>query len=330
MRNHEGLMTRMILFIVMSLLLCGATTVSAEYKVGPEDVLQIRFWQEPDLNSSVRVSQDGTITLDIIGEVEAAGRTVQELQTDIVDRISRLNRKISQVVVQVTEFNFQHVFVYGQVNNPGKMTFEEIPDLLAILNEAGWITDIGDLSRVNIIRGGERAGQIEVVDVSGALANGTMGQLPKLLRTDAIEIPSTPVGIPPPDLGRLATQKNVIYVLGAVTTPGAIRFEENMDILEVLALAGGHTSDADLRNARIVSKDGYYGQAMLFDLEKYTTTGTPARHIMHKEDIFVVPFRKPGFMSRNLGTIATMLAAVTSALILYETMKSDRDPVSAL
>ncbi len=323
MRNHEGSMTRMILFIVITLLLGGAATTSAEYKIGPEDVLQIKFWQEPTLNSSVRVSQDGKIVLDIIGEIEAAGQTVQDLQMDIVNRMSRLNRRISQAVVQVVEFNYQHVFVYGQVNNPGKITFEEIPDLLAILNEAGWITATGDLSRVSIIRGGERAGQVEVVDVSGAMANGTVDQLPKLSRTDAIDIPSTPVGILPPDLGRLTTLKNVIYVLGAVNTPGPIRFEENLDIMEALALAGGHTGEADLRHTKIVSKDGNYGQSIHYNLEKYVATGSPARYIMHKEDVCIVPFRKQGFMSRNLGTFVTILGAATSAVLLYENLKPE-------
>lgn len=323
MRNHEGLMTRMILLIVMSLLLGGAATTAAEYRIGAEDVLLVKFWQDPTLNSSVRVGQDGKISLDIIGEIEAAGHTIQELQTDIVNRMSRLNRRVSQAVVQVTEFNYQHVFVYGQVNNPGKKTFEEIPDLLALLNEAGWITATGDLSRVSIIRGGERAGEVEVVDIFGAMANGTVAQLPKLLRTDAIEIPNTPVGIPPPDLGRLATRKNIIYVLGAVNTPGPIRYEENIDIMEALALAGGHTSDADLKHAKIISKDGYYAQTMQIDLEKFATTGTPARHIMQREDVCVVPFRKQGFMSRNLGTFVTILGAATSAVLLYENLKPE-------
>lgn len=323
MRNQKGLMTRMILIIVMLLLLGGVSATSAEYKIGPEDVLQIRFWQDPTLNSSVRVSLDGKIVLDIIGEIEAAGHTVQDLQIDIVNRMSRLNRRVSQVVVQVTEFNYQHVFVYGQVNSPGKKTFEEIPDLLAILNEAGWITATGDLSRIAIIRGGERAGQVDVVDVSGAMANGTVDQLPKLSRTDAIDIPSTPVGIPPPDLGRLTTRKNIIYVLGAVNTPGPIRFEENLDLMEAIALAGGHTSDADLYRTKVVRKDGYYGQTIQIDLERYAATGTPARHIMQKEDVCIVPFRKQGFMTRNLGTIVTILGAATSAVLLYENLKPE-------
>ena len=323
MLNHEGLMTRMTLFIVMSLLLCSAAITSAEYRIGPEDVLEINFWQEPTLNSSVRVRQDGKISLDIIGDIEAGGRTIQDLQTDIVNRMSRLNRRISQAVVLVTEYKYQHVFVYGQVNSPGKKTFEEIPDLLTILNEAGWITAAGDLSRVSIIRGGEKAGQVEVVNVSGAMANGTVSQLPKLSRTDAIDIPSTPIGIPPPDLGRITTQKNIIYVLGAVNTPGPIRYEENLDLMEAIALAGGYTSDADLQRTNVVRKDGYYGQALNFDLEKYVTTGSLARHIMQKEDICVVPFRKQGFMSRNLGTFVTIIGAATSAVLLYENLKPE-------
>ncbi|MCK4461405.1 MAG: polysaccharide biosynthesis/export family protein [candidate division Zixibacteria bacterium] len=312
----------MILLASMALLLCSATAATAEeYRIGPEDMLQIRFWQDPTLNASVRVRQDGKVSLDIVGEMVAAGKTIQDLQTDIVRRMSRLNNRISQCVVQVTEYNYQHVFVYGQVNNPGKKTFEEIPDLLTILNEAGWVTELGDLSRVNIIRGGDKAGQVEVVDVAAAIADGSVDNLPKLNRRDAIDVPRSPVGIAPPDIGQLATRRNVIYVLGAVHTPGPVRYQENLDVMEALALAGGHTDMADLKHTKLISKDGYYGQTMLIDLEKYALTGTPARHTVRKEDVCVVPCRKQSFMSRNLGTFVTILGAATSALLLYENLK---------
>jgi len=321
-KKRAGLMNRMILLAGMALLLCSATAAAAEeYRIGPEDMLQIKFWQDPVLNTTVRVTQDGKVSLDIVGEIEAAGKTIQDLQTEIVRRMSRLNNRISQCVVQVTEYNYQHVFVYGQVNSPGKKTFEEIPDLLTILNEAGWITELGDLSRVNIIRGGDRAGQVEVIDVAAAMASGVVANLPKLNRRDAIDVPSSPAGVAPPDIGRMATRKNIVYVMGAVHTPGPIRYQDNLDVMEALAMAGGHTDMADLKHTKLISKDGYYGQTMLVDLEKYALTGTPARHIMRKEDVCVVPFRKQSFMSRNLGTFVTILGAATSALLLYENLK---------
>ncbi len=96
------LMNKMILLLTIALLLGGAVSVpAADYRIGPEDILGIRFWQDPTLDTEVRVRQDGKITLDIIGEVDVSGMTISELQMEIVDRMSRLNRRISQVVVQV-------------------------------------------------------------------------------------------------------------------------------------------------------------------------------------------------------------------------------------
>ena len=96
-------------------------------------------------------------------EFQAAGKTTIELQNDIVRQMSRLNTRVSQAVVRVIDYQYQYVFVKGQVLNPGKLTFEEIPDLWTIINEAGGITETGDLTRVTIIRGGTDAGKIEAV-----------------------------------------------------------------------------------------------------------------------------------------------------------------------
>jgi polysaccharide export outer membrane protein len=293
-----------------------------EYKIGPEDVLEINFWQDPTLNSVVRVSRDGKVSLDIVGQIEAAGKTTSQLQTDIVRQISRLNKRISQAVVRVVEYNYQYVFVSGQVNDPGKKTFEEIPELWTIINEAGGITEIGDLSRVTIIRGGDEAGQVEVVNVAEAIARGNLDNLPKIRRQDAIEIPRTPAGLPSGELTRQIERKNLFYVVGAVTNPGPIQFEENTDILEALALAGGYTENADLKKVKIITKDGFYGQTLEFDLKKYSETGALPRYIMRREDTFIVPQRR-SFLGINLATVATFIGVVTSAIIIYDRLTEE-------
>jgi polysaccharide export outer membrane protein len=305
-------------WVVIAASWCSA----GEYKIGPEDALEINFWQDPTLNSVVRVSRDGKISLDIVGEIEAAGKTTSQLQTDIVRQISRLNKMISQAVVRVVEYNYQHVFVSGQVNNPGKKTFEEIPDLWTIINEAGGIKEIGDLSRVTIVRGGEEAGKVEVVNVAEAIATGSLDKLPKIRRQDTIEIPRTPAGLPSGELSRQIERKNLIYVVGAVTTPGPVQFEENTDILEALALAGGHTEAADLKRVRVITKDGYYGQTLEFDLQRYSEIGALPRYIMRREDALIVP-QKRSPLGLNLGTIATFVGVVTSAILIYDRLSED-------
>lgn len=319
MNRHFGWLTAQHILAAVTVIVAASCCLAGEYQIGPEDVLEIKFWQDPGLNSVVRVGQDGKIALDIVGQIQAADKTTAHLEADIVRQISRLNKKISQAVVRVVEFNYQYVFVSGQVNDPGKKTFEEIPDLWTVINEAGGITEIGDLSRVTIIRGGDEDGKVEVVNVAEAIANGELNRLPKIRRQDTIEIPRTPVGLPSGELAQQIERKNLIYVLGAVNRPGPIPFEENTDILEALSLAGGPTENADLKKVKVISKDGYYAQTLQFNLEKYSETGALTRYVMRKEDAFVVPEKGRGFWN-DLLTAATVVGAVSSAILLYDAL----------
>ncbi len=306
-------------------------TGAAEYKIGPGDVLEIRFWQDASLNSVVRVNQDGKISLDVVGEIEAAGKTTSQLQYDIVRQISRLNKRISQAVVRIVEYNYQYVFVSGQVNEPGKKSFEEIPDLWTIINEAGGVTEIGDLSRVTIIRGGEEAGKVEVVNVAEAIAKGEVDKLPKIRRGDTIEIPRTPLGLPSGELAQSIEKKNFFYVVGAVNNPGPIAFEENTDLLDALALAGGYTENADLKKVKVITKDGYFGQALEFNLEKYTELGAPARYVLRKEDTFIIPAKRGGLWGISLGAVATFVGVVASAILIYDRLtQEDTQPTTTI
>jgi protein involved in polysaccharide export with SLBB domain len=291
--------------------------------IGAEDLLEVTFWQDPALNVQVKVGLDGRIGLDIVGQIEAGGKTTAQLQNDIVRLISRLNKNISQATVRVIEFNYNHVFVIGQVNLPGKRSFEEIPDLWTVINESGGVAELGDLSRVTIIRGGDDAGRMEVVDVRAALASGRLDQLPKLRRQDTIEIGRTPGQVVAGDVGRLTEKKSLIYVMGAVNAPGPVAYEENIDVMEALALAGGPTDAADMEEARLMLKDGSFAQAVKLDLNKYTNTGHPARYIMQKEDMVYLPARQPGFFDTTLGQVATLLTALSTTYLLVDQIQGD-------
>jgi polysaccharide export outer membrane protein len=309
--------------ILIFILASASSTVGQAYRIGPEDQLEVNFWQDPGLNSLVRVSLDGKITLDIIGQIDAAAKTTEELQNDIVRMISRLNQNISQAVVRVTEYNFNHIYVTGEVNSPGKLAFEAIPDLWSIINEAGGITDQADLTRVTIIRGGDEAGVVEIANVSSAISNGTLDRLPKVRRQDTVELPRSLMGLPSSDLGRATEMRNVIYVVGAVTQPGAITFEENIDVMEAIALAGGPSANAELDKTKIITKDGYYAQSLQVNLEKYSMTGKPFRYKLRKEDTILIPERRTGGIGANITTIVGVLGAVTSAILIYERLNSD-------
>ena len=319
-RNFKNIL---LIFSILAVFTGMAT--AQDYVIGPGDVLEIRFWQDENLNTSVRVNENGKISIDIIGEIQASAKTTNDLQNDIIRQMSRLNARVSQVVVRVTEYNYQHVFLKGQVTTTGKRTFENIPDLWTIINEAGGITEYGDLSRVTIIRGGEEAGKIEVVDVAKALDAGTIDKLPKVQRQDTIEIPRIPSNLPSPEFSQITGVKKQIFVIGAVNTPGPVVFQDNLDIMEALALAGGPTDNADLTKARIITKDGLYAQTIEFNLDKYSTSGSPNRYFLKREDTFLLPVRQGGggFFGLEVAEIAGLLGVITSAILIYNQLAPD-------
>lgn len=304
--------------ILLSLVLVapGANSQSA-YQIGPEDVLEITFWQDNNLNSNVKVRQDGKISLDIIGEIEASGLTTSELEKKIVRQISRFNSAISHAVVRVIEYGFQKVYITGQVLNPGKYSFEEIPNLWVLINEAGGVGEEGDLSRVMIIRGGDAMGEVEIVNVAAAVSTGKINELPVIRADDTIEIPRTPAGLPARALDSQIAARNIYYITGEVLEPGALTLESNIDILDAIALAGGPTEHANLKKVKVVSKDGLRTQMMQLNLEEYTKAGIAGRYFIRPEDnIILLRESEPFFDFGSLGDWVTVIGAVTSILII--------------
>jgi len=280
------------LFTLGALFLAQPSVSQEPYRIGSDDVIEIKFWQDPTLNASIRIREDGKITLDIIGEIIAAGLTESELQDNIVRLISRVNRNISQATVRVVQYNNQRVFVTGEALKPGKFTFERIPDLWTLINEAGGPTPIGDLSRVRIIRGGAEAGKVEEVDVAGLLASGNAAKLPKIRAGDTIEILKSFGGVERATITRpTAGLKNVFYIIGEVKNPGAHPLEANVDVLDAIALAGGPSTTADLKTVRVLTKDGPYSQTLTFNAESYAKNGKPVRYILRPEDTIILPGR---------------------------------------
>jgi polysaccharide export outer membrane protein len=266
------------------------------------------------------VTQDGKISLDIVGEIDAANQTTSELERNIIRQMSRYNKSISQAVVRVLEYNYNKVFVSGQVQTPGKYTFENIPDLWTIINEAGGITELGDLTRVLIIRGGDEAGQVEVVNVSAMVSSGRIEELPKIRRGDTIEIPRRVAGLPAATLSESMEMRNLFYVIGEVNEPGAINLEKNIDILDAIALAGGPTEEANLSKARIISKDGRRTQVARVNLDHYTNRAVPGRLFVKPEDVIFLPRKSRGFLGLGATEWVAIIGSVSTFLIVANTL----------
>jgi len=91
-----------------------------EFKVGPSDVLRVTVWRNPDLSGDAIVRPDGTISLPLIGDLKAAGRTPTEIRTDIANRLKAyIKDESATVTVAISVLNSYRFVVSGNVEHPG-------------------------------------------------------------------------------------------------------------------------------------------------------------------------------------------------------------------
>ncbi len=107
-----------------------------EYRIGREDVLEVAVWHEPELTRVVPVRPDGKISLPLVGELEAAGKTPTELQQALSGTLARYVQD-PQVAVLVREVNGPKVFVLGEVHKPGSFALRGSLSVVQALALAG-------------------------------------------------------------------------------------------------------------------------------------------------------------------------------------------------
>jgi polysaccharide export outer membrane protein len=128
------------------------TNNGEDVPIAPGDKLEIDVFQVADLDRTVQVDNKGRIFLPLIGEVQAAGKSVLTLQNDITQRYSAKYLQNPQVSVLVKESAGQQVTLDGAVKKPGIYPVSSNSTLLQVVAEAGGLDDIADESKVYVFR----------------------------------------------------------------------------------------------------------------------------------------------------------------------------------
>lgn len=144
------------------LALASAASVNpvAEYKIGPSDLLEIAVFGQKEFDRAVRVDTTGRISLPLIGAVDAVGRTSQQLERLIADRLSENYLQSPQVSVFIKEFTARRFTVEGAVNKPGVFPLVGQMTLLRALATAGGQGALSDVSEVMLFRVQPVAGSV--------------------------------------------------------------------------------------------------------------------------------------------------------------------------
>jgi len=131
----------------------SAATVETDpsYKIGPQDVLRIDVWKEPEISRSVPVRPDGKITLPLLNDIQAAGLTPQQLAAKISEGLKKFITS-PQVTVGVTEINSRRIFVNGEVARPGAFPLLPNMTVLQALSSAGGFSQFARLKNIYILR----------------------------------------------------------------------------------------------------------------------------------------------------------------------------------
>jgi polysaccharide biosynthesis/export protein len=122
-----------------------------DYQLSAGDELEVSVWKEPDLTKTVVVRPDGKFSVPLAGEVVAARRTIDQIQKDITNRLSKYIPE-AVVTVAITKLEGNRIYVIGQVNKPGTFTMNPRLNVLQALSMAGGMTPFAGLNDIIVMR----------------------------------------------------------------------------------------------------------------------------------------------------------------------------------
>jgi len=123
----------------------------SEFRLGPDDVIEVTVYQDKTLDRTVPVRPDGKISLPLIGEMPASGKTATDLQKEISLRLKQFVADPTVTVV-VKEVNSPKVSVLGEVKNPGMYKIKDRATLLDAIALAGGLTEYAKKNKIVVIR----------------------------------------------------------------------------------------------------------------------------------------------------------------------------------
>ena len=132
----------------------GSATVpppSRQYRIGVDDVLTISVWHEPDLSRTVPVRPDGRISLPLVGEIEASGKTTPELEDELKTSLAQYV-KAPELTVIVSQIRSRRVNIIGQVMQPGTFSLTQSMGVLDALAAAGGLRDFAKKNHIYVLR----------------------------------------------------------------------------------------------------------------------------------------------------------------------------------
>jgi polysaccharide export outer membrane protein len=213
------------------------------YRIGPGDLLELKVFEVKELDQTVRVSEDGSITIPLLGRVMVEGLTQEGVVKKLTELLQAKYVKNPQVTIFIKEYKNQQVAVIGAVENAGSYELVGRKNLLQIISMAGGFSETAGNEIFILREGPDGATSTVSIDLKDLIVNGNQ----------ALNIP-----IEPNDVINVPIDREIrVFVMGRVTRPGAVKakLSEGITLFQAIADAGGLAEGAKESAISITRKD---------------------------------------------------------------------------
>ena len=272
-------------------------TSASAIRIGPGDLLELKVFGTPELGSTVRVSGAGEINVALIGAIKIAGLTTEQAQTEMERRFRDGGYlRDPHVDILVKEFASQGISVLGEVTHPGVYPLLGTPRLLDAIAAAGGTT--------------ARAGNTVVV----AHRNDLDPPQKVLLSHEAEQVSTEDVELRPGDTV-VVSRTGIVYVSGDVHTPGGFVMDqnENLTVLQAIALAQGLNPTASLGRTRIIRRHEGTLKEIPVALKEIMEAKSPDLELQDTDVLFVPSSTSKSAARKSLESIVQ----VATGLAIY-------------
>lgn len=239
---------RLMVLIALGAFCCfPGAAMAQEYVIGGGDLLKITVYDNPDLTTESRVSNDGKITFPLIGEVQANGSTAIELEKKISRLLEDGYIVKPQVAVFIEEYKSKKVSVLGEVAKPGLVVLRGAYSLMEAISDAGGMTPNA---------GNQLVIQRKINKVASSGKSDIMGKEDVTITVDLkklFEEGDVTANVPVMDGDSIYVPKAAfVYVYGEVKNPGAYKITTGLTVLKSITLAGGFTPKASEGRTKVI------------------------------------------------------------------------------
>lgn len=256
----------MVVLVLLTAVCCQAE----DLVVGPGDVLDIAVWGHEDLSMVLMVTPDGTIAYPLIGQMTAAGRTLESIRSQISEAVAKQIRE-PKVAVNLSQSG-SRVSILGEVRSPGQFPLRSSLKVSELVALAEGTTETAWLQHATLVRSN---GQVEVLDLSSILNGTDLSKNVELARGDLLLVPKLQLRI---------------AVLGKVSRPGSYDMTRpDATVVDALSAAGGTVKGAKAESSVIVRRNNGEQTVTKINLKGASTGTAQADFALQDGDIVYVP-----------------------------------------